>query len=377
MRNRSFITRIRLAWCYTGLLLLAGPSGFPQTARAAGHSHAEQLAIPDSSDFRGEMLLFPAVTVIDRYDQGPKKKPANSEVIPEMNFFYTADYQQFRFLGEWLVSTKTHNLERIQFGLHLGESSLWLGRFHNPIGYWNMQYHHGAFLQNTTSRPGIMAFETQGGVIPNHLTGLFWEGVHQFDEAGLYYSVGAGAGPYLKRGLSAFNVIEPGGSHRPGATFRLGYQPVSFGVNEFGISGAYTEIPSDLNDVREVKQFVAGAYANWQQDSVHLLSEVVYANSRLEHDAGLRNGGSFFNAYAQAEWAFADDWTLIGRIEGTRGGQNDPYLALFPRYVRDRLLGGLRYRVNSNMALKVEASQDHIRDDRYGQVMFQWSAVFP
>ena len=205
------------------------------------------------SGLPGDFLLFPDLTGIVRYDQEPRKKFSNGDVIPAINVFYTADYQGFRFLGEWLVSTKTHNLERFQLGAHLGEdATIWLGRFHNPIGYWNMQFHHGAFLQTTISRPGIMAFETAGGVIPNHLTGFLWEGLHQQGEGGLYYTVGAGAGPQINKGLEAFNLVEPGGSHRPGASFRLGYQPVSYGIDEVGVSGAYNQIHSDELAVKNV-----------------------------------------------------------------------------------------------------------------------------
>ncbi|WKJ89265.1 hypothetical protein QZJ86_14690 [Methylomonas montana] len=365
------ILRGAVAFFFIGLTPI-----IPAMAFAAGHMG--HMSIHDSSGLPGDFLLFPDVTGIVRYDQEPRKKLSNSEVIPAINVFYTADYQRFRFLGEWLVSTKTHNLERFQLGVHVGEdASLWLGRFHNPIGYWNMQFHHGAFLQTTISRPGIMAFETAGGVIPNHLTGFLWEGVRQFGEAGVYYTVGAGAGPQINKGLEAFNLIEPGGSHRPSASFRLGYQPVSYGIDEFGVSGAYNQIHSDELSVKNVNQFVASAYANKQIDSVRLLSEVVYVNNSLESPQGAKAYDDFLSAYGQVEWALHPRWTLVGRVEGTFGASNDPYLAMFPKFVEDRFLGGVRYQVNHNMALKLEASRDHLRDDHFGQVMFQWSAVFP
>ncbi len=360
----------KLICLLSGLLLLV-----PTLTWAVNHSGHTSAA--QSTGLPGDLLLFPDVTVIGRFDQGPQHRLAESQIIPAINVFYTADYGRFRFLGEWLVSTKTHNLERFQLGLHLEESSLWLGRFHNPIGYWNMQFHHGGFLQDTISRPGIMAFETAGGIIPNHLTGFLWEGIRQFDEAGLYYTVGVGAGPQYNRGLEAFNLVEPGGSHHPGVSFRLGYQPVSYGVDEFGISGAYNQIHSDAPAYEQVEQFVATAYANKQFNSLRLTSEVVYVNNQLDGRLGGKASGDFVNAYAQLEWAFHPDWTLIGRAEGTMGDHNDPYLALFPTYVQDRLLGGMRYNVTHNTAVKLELSQEHLRDDRFGQVMFQWSAVFP
>ena len=373
MRQRySSVLSLTLASAVACVLFGASLAG---GARAAGHlGHGSQS---DISGLPGDLLLFPDLTVIGRYDQGPTKRLADSDVIPAINVFYTANYERFRFLGEWLVSTKTHNLERFQLGWQLGESSLWLGRFHNPIGFWNMQFHHGAFLQTTISRPGIMAFETQGGIIPNHLTGFLWEGIHEFGESGLYYTIGAGAGPQINRGLEAFNLVEPGGTRRPGVSFRLGYQPVSYGVDEFGISGAYTQIHSDDPLFSQAKQFVATAYANTQLDNVRLLGEVIYVNNRVDRPQGGTANGDFVNAYGQLEVDLKQDWTVFGRVEGTLGAANDPYLAVFPKYVKDRFMGGMRYKVNHNMALKLELSQEHLRDDRYGQVMFQWSAVFP
>jgi hypothetical protein len=349
------------------------------TFPAKADVHALHGANSSQWDIPGYLLLFPDLSVFSRFDQSPKRMMAKTELIPALNVFYTFDYQKFRFLGEWLLTTKSHNMERLQFGVHLGdEASLWLGRFHNPIGYWNMQYHHAAILQTSVSRPGIMAFETFGGVIPNHLTGLLVEGVHEVGNAGIYYTLAAGAGPDLLAGkLSPFNIFEPGGSHRPGASFRLGYQPVSYGADEIGVSAAYNELPGGNAHYGTIKQFIASLYGNWQFDSINLLSEAFYVNDWLDRPIEGNVSSDFVNAYVQVGWDMSPSWTLYGRLEGTLGNRNDPYLKLFPKYVEDRILGGIRYKVGQNMALKLEASQDSLRDDRFGQVMFQWSAVFP
>ncbi|MGZ8189975.1 MAG: hypothetical protein ACXWTS_01950 [Methylococcaceae bacterium] len=363
--------------CSTIIFLLYGVFAFFPGIALAVSGHEGHVFANRPKWLFGDLLFFPDVTTVSHFDHEPASSLHDNEIIPAINLFYTVDYKQFRFLGEWFLNTKTHNLERLQLGWHLGESSLWLGRFHNPIGYWNMQYHHAAFLQTTVSRPGIMAFETAGGVIPNHLTGFLFEGIHELDKAGLYYTLGVGAGPDLTTGLDAFNIIEPHGSHRPGVSFRLGYQPISYGTDEIGLSAAYTEIPSDRTDVNEVKQVVAGIYGNRQFDNYRILSEVVYVHNWLELSLAANETSDFLNAYGQLEWDFQQDWTLFGRLEGTLGAHNDPYLVMFPKFVENRFMGGIRYKLNHNMALKLEASQDHVRNDSYGQVMVQWSAIFP
>jgi hypothetical protein len=223
-----------------------------------------------------------------------------------------------------------------------------------------------------------MAFETSDGVIPNHLTGLLWEGIHEFGKAGLYYTLGAGVGPDLTAaGLGPFNLVEPGGGHRPGATLRLGYQPVSFGPDEIGFSAGYTEIPGEQINLNDAKQAVVSVYASWQVKVVHFLSEVLYVHNSLSRPVGGQTDSGFANAYGQLEWDVISAWTLYGRVEGTFGGHNDPYLTMFPKYVQNRFLGGIRYKLNHNMALKLEGSRDQLSNDQFGQVMFQWSAIFP
>lgn len=324
----------------------------------------------------GELLLFPELTSINRFDQGPAHRFNDNQVIPGINLFYTLDYQRFRFLGEWWLTTQTHTLERLQLGWRWGDTSIWLGRFHNPIGYWNLQYHHSAFLQTTISRPGIMAFESADGPIASHTTGLLVEGLKEFGTAGLYYSLSAGAGPVLKDRLRPLDLLDPGNSYRPSVNFRLGYQPVSYGPQEFGFSIAYNEIGGARTGLNTVKQAVAGVYGNWVFDWGRALSEVIYVHNWLDRPQGQTDHG-FVNAYGQLEWDLRPAWTLYGRVEGTFGDSHDPYLQFFPKFVEDRYLGGIRYKFTSNMALKLEVSQEHVRDDRFGQVMLQWSAVLP
>ena len=47
-----------------------------------------------------------------------------------------------------------------------------VGKFHLPLGYWNLNYHHGVWLQTTMDRPAIVEFEDNGGPIPMHGTGI-------------------------------------------------------------------------------------------------------------------------------------------------------------------------------------------------------------
>lgn len=64
------------------------------------------------------------------------------------------------------------------------------GRFHTPISYWNVEYHHGLWLQGSVARPEAIKFGSR--YIPVHFVGAMLEG--NLHEVPVYYSVGVGNG---------------------------------------------------------------------------------------------------------------------------------------------------------------------------------------
>src|SRR3972149_1500280 len=101
-----------------------------------------------------------------------------------------------------------------------------LGPFHNPLGYWNTQFHHGTYLQTSISRPGIHEHEHEDGALPTHLAGALWEGAYARDGAEWRYAAALGAGPELHGTLDPVNIFSPGaGRHRLSATARLAHGP--------------------------------------------------------------------------------------------------------------------------------------------------------
>ena len=328
------------------------------------------------ADIPGELLLFTDVTGFKRSHPAEDNGLKGRDLVPAADLFYSLDRERFRFLGEYLVDKDVHDLERFQLGLRTGDATVWLGRFHNPIGYWNTQFHHGAYLQPSVSRPGIVAFEGGDGPLPMHLTGVLVEGIQEVKSAGLHYTVAAGLGPLLKDDLRPFDVLHPNGSHRLGATLRVSYQPVSYGLDEVGFSLSYTEIPANTVEVIRSRQSVAALFSNWQFGPVRGLAEIFYVQNRLEQPTD-RITKRFVNGYAQLEYPWSEKWTVFSRFEKTLVTAEDQYLDIFSKVVRDRVLIGGRYNFYRNMALKLEVSRDKLEKDRFNQIMLQWSAVFP
>ncbi|HEV2130465.1 MAG TPA: hypothetical protein VGR27_05160 [Longimicrobiaceae bacterium] len=67
-----------------------------------------------------------------------------------------------------------------------------LGRYHTPISFWNVAYHHGAWLQTAIARPEMIKFGSQ--LLPVHFVGVQVEGNVPATPLGLGYAVGVGNG---------------------------------------------------------------------------------------------------------------------------------------------------------------------------------------
>lgn len=329
-----------------------------------------------SADYESDLLLFPFVEASHLAGLSSDSALDVDDNDYGLVIFGAVESGDFVFLGEALVAKDEQEVERLQFGWRVGDSKAWLGRFHNPIGYWNTQFHHGAYLQRSISRPAIVEYEDDGGVLPMHLTGLLIEGVKEDDGHGLGYAFALALGPELGDHLEALDVLEPtSGSQGLALTLNLFRQPDVYGPTQYGLFANYTEIPADDRGYDEIRQTIAGAYGNWESDSWRVIGSAFYIQNRLDQGA-VTDSEEFVFAYLQAERRLDDRWTIVGRAEAGSGDNNDSYLTLFSDHVEEKVLGGVRLNVWGQHALTFEASNIHAREDRYREFTLQWSAVF-
>ncbi|MDB2426153.1 hypothetical protein N9W41_01260 [bacterium] len=68
------------------------------------------------------------------------------------------------------------------------------GRVHTALGYWNETFHHGSWLQTSASRPNLLSFEDDGGLLPVHSIGLEFRGSGAMGSNELGYVVDFGNG---------------------------------------------------------------------------------------------------------------------------------------------------------------------------------------
>jgi len=328
-------------------------------------------------EIANEFLLFPYLGVNLRTDLADDTELDSHDYEYGVDLFATFEHGNFRFLGEVMLDKREQEIERFQIGWMAGDSVVWLGRFHNPLGYWNSQYHHGSYLETSISRPAIVAFEDEIGILPAHLTGFLIEGVIEHDQQGLGYALAAAVGPEFKDELEALDILDPGsGAKDISLTLNLHYEPVLYAPTLYGMHINYTEIPADNIGFNEIHQINAGLYANWESHPWRLTGSLFYVHNSLQQISSSVED-EFFSGYVQAEYNLHDQWTIFSRIEWTIGDKNDLYLELFPGYIRDRILVGFRLDIVEHHALKLEISSNrNTQDNDFGQFTLQWDVMF-
>jgi len=320
--------------------------------------------------------VFPTVDIWSRSsetDVDQKKTESKAD------FFYTKDFGNQRLLAEALAEPEDDasqlDVERLQYGWILNHNiDVWIGRFHNPLGFWNTHFHHGAYLETSATRPSIIHFEDDDGIIPMHISGVQVNGYDEIGDGGIHYSLGVGAGPEISNNkLVPVNIVDPGdGSHRLGSSARLTYQTNDEDTSsQIGAALAYYPIPTDSLSTGEIRQTIVSLYGIWNYGLLHTLGSLFDVSNKFDN----AHDDTFAFAYVQSEYLLLQDWTAYARIETSSGTNNDTYLAFFPQTITQRQLLGVRYELKKNQALKLEVSSSHTLSDNYDELHVQWSAA--
>lgn len=221
------------------------------------------------------------------------------------------DYDNFRLLTEVygdVNGTHGSHAERFQVGwLPNPDLAVWLGRYHNPVGFWNSEYHHGSYLQTSISRPAIVEFEHDGAILPIHLAGLLVEHTLNTARSSWQYAFALGAGPHFNKHLKAVDVFgSEDNSVKLVSSLRLLWHPDRNVDSQVGLFVSGATIPGEASTFEELKQFVGGVYTDWHFQSMRLTSALYSINSNIKK-AGQEIDGSFINGYLQLELPLGAD----------------------------------------------------------------------
>ena len=139
------------------------------------------------------------------------KGDTTSFSLGQLDLFVSSDIsEKFRFLSEIVFEAGPNNFYGViggqenSFGVdieryllqysHNDYFNISAGRVHTAIGYYNTAYHHSTWLQTTTGRPFLYAFEDEGGILPIHLVGVSASGLVPSGQLGLHYVAEVGNG---------------------------------------------------------------------------------------------------------------------------------------------------------------------------------------
>ena len=334
----------------------------------------------------GDLLLFPSITSVHQSQQDAELSP--KKFVPAVDIFYTSEIGQARFLAEFSKSSQEAELERFEFGWRIMPGkTLWVGRFHNALSFWNTEMHHGDFLQSSLSRPSVANYEDEHGPLPAHISGVLLESSRTAGDSEINYTAGLGVGPTFDVTLKPLDLLNPSQSGKIAASFRLGLHPEAGNPNQFGAAIGYARIPfrNALTDpvshvlVDEVRQTVFSTFLNIEKNNFHLMGELFVFDDRVS-GAGNSSRYSTVSGYLQPEYKIGESGraTLYARTEATPGAARDGYLSLLPEFSPHQWLAGLRYELTPTQAIKFEAGRTTRQDTlKFNFISAQWSMVLP
>jgi uncharacterized coiled-coil protein SlyX len=270
------------------------------------------------------------------------------------------------------------DLERLQVGYTFtSETTVWLGRFHTPLGYWNTAFHHGQQLQTSVLRPQMIDFEDRGGVIPAHIVGVWGTGTVHAGDGRFTYDLFVGNSPSINAG-----TLDPNnsGKTQPGYSsgFNLGYLfgDAADGL-KIGVHG-YRAVVRDASPVANISRVnIFGGYAALDSPVWELIAEY-YGFRNADLSGGTGSHGSWAG-FAQLG-RHIGRWTPFARLERAVLDQGDNYFSLLSigRSYRRQAMG-LRYDLTPNTALKAELNHTVTESTprvSFNQLLMQWAIRF-
>lgn len=229
---------------------------------------------------------------------------------------------------------------RFDQGNHLKVS---FGRYHTPVNWWNMTFHHGAWLQTSIARPEIIKT-----FVPVHFLGASIEGDIPGGELNLYYlaAIGNGRAAVLSRAGDAGDV-----DNGKAWFLTLTSKPERFFGLQIGASVYGDKISK--SDGSQFREIISAAHLVWNREKPEVIMEI----ANVHHEAV--GGGSGKNhqatyiqlAYRLPVWGeqlkpyYRFDYTDIDKTDAAFDS-----LSLFHKISTV----GLRYDLSDFAAIKFE-----------------------
>jgi len=241
------------------------------------------------------------------------------------------------------------------------------GRIHSPIGYYNLAYHHGHWLETVVLRPEIYKYEDEhggnGGFLPDHLVGLDLSGKVELSAIGLEYNIGVSNGRYSDR-YHVTNISDQNNSKAFNAM--IAASPDFIKGFKLGASIYLDTIPKSLTRKFELSEIIVGGQAVYDNNNLLVLFEIFDVMHNLWNSIGL---------YSQVSYKIGD-FTPYYRFDMIDYANNDPYYVPVDIDINKHSLG-IRWDMFSWNALKLEYSlTDRDSFSTENSLIINWSLMF-
>lgn len=342
------------------------------SAAAQVHEHSSAPATPETSYPSLNLIGFMDINFFANDDQTATVRSGFSEGQFVLHFT-SALSSRLSFFGELSLTARRDALtsstavgfnpevERAILKFSVNDFlKLSAGRYHTPLNYWNVAFHHGQWLQTTISRPEMIQFG--GQFLPVHFVGLLVEGSAPVAKGSLNYNLGLGNGraSVISRGGDASDV-----NNNRAWILGLGFQPDAFYALKLGgaVYGDKVTLASSSH-----RELIASGFIAWTKETPELLAE--YAQVR-HRDLGNDRVSTNFGYYALVAYrlpVFERRWKPYFRWEKIKIDAADPVFSALGS--REGFLAGLRYDFADLAAVKVEYRRQRKPDTPYVNAFF-------
>ena len=222
------------------------------------------------------------------------------------------------------------------------------GRYHTPIGYWNTAYHHGTWLQTSTSRPDMVRIG--GTFIPVHFVGVLVEGNIPSGGAGLSYNAGVGNG----RGSVISRPGDAGDNNNNRAWLANLYsRPAKLYGLQMGVSLYRDKIslPVTGPNGNQFREWISSAHIVWTKESPEFLAEIANVHHRNILTNAVSNNTAFYAQIGYRLPWFEKSLKPYYRFEHTHTPMGEE---VFSNLDLVQSILGLRYDISNFAAFKSE-----------------------
>ena len=300
---------------------------------------------------------------------GNQKGQTTSFSIGELNLFVTSNIsEKFKFLSEIVfeanggeapsnegpINSFKAEPERVLLEYSLNDYfSLSAGRYHTAIGYYNTAYHHSSWLQTTTGRPFLFAFEDDGGILPVHTGGVSAGGEIPSGSLGLLYVVEAGNGRASRSPLSepVQNVVDEG--NRKALNVALFARPDAIPGLQVGFSG-YRDVLYPANSAK-IGETIVDGYAVIARSKFEWLNEGLVIRHALSGAPHVFDTPGFYSQISERFGSYRPYF----RYQYVNASSNEPVFGDVG--LRNGPSVGVRYDANESVALKLQYDYTALR----------------